>query len=336
MAAARNSRSSSRWTRRHLLAAAAAAAPLLAARPSAAQAWPARPIRLVVAFGTGSGNDLIARELAEPMSRALGQAVVVENRPGGGGSLGTDVVAKAAPDGYTIGLGTSSQLVMNPALYKALPFDVDRDLAGIGLVSRTPLLLAASAAMPSSLKALIALARAQPGRISYGSAGQGSITHIAAEAFARAADLQLLHVPYKGNGPALIDLSGGHVNLLFDGLLSCLPLAQQGKLRMLAISSGQRSPLAPEMPTFAEAGLAGFEAFTWNSLFAPARTPPEIVSRLNDALNKALALPSIADRLARGGAEPLGPSTPAQADAYARAQRERWLPVVRAMHIELN
>jgi tripartite-type tricarboxylate transporter receptor subunit TctC len=225
---------------------------------------------------------------------------------------------------------------MNPALYKSLPFDVDRDLAGIGLISRTPLLLAASAAMPASLKALIALARAQPGRISVGSAGQGSITHIAAEAFARAADLQLLHVPYKGNGPALIDLSGGHVNLLFDGLLSCVPLAQQGKLRLLAISANQRSPLAPDLPTFAEAGLAAFEAFTWNSLFAPARTPPEIVARLNDALNKALALPSIADRLARGGADALGPSTPAQADAYARAQRERWLPFVRALRIELS
>ncbi|MFN0183665.1 MAG: Bug family tripartite tricarboxylate transporter substrate binding protein [Aquabacterium sp.] len=319
--------------RRTLLA---AALPLAAAGMARAQAWPSRPIRLIVAFGTGSGNDLIARELAEPMSRTLGQSVVVENRPGGGGSLGTDVVAKAAPDGYTIGLGTSSQLVMNPALYKTLPFDVDRDLRGIGLISRTPLLLAASMAMPATLREVMAQAQAQPGRLTYASAGQGSITHIVAESFARATQTRLLHVPYKGNGPALVDLSGGHVNLLFDGLLACVPLARQGKLRMLALSSDRRSPQAPELPTFAEAGLSGYEAFTWNSLFAPARTPPEVVARLNDALNQALALPSIAERLARSAAEPLGPATPDQADAYARAQRERWVPFVRGLNIELS
>lgn len=303
-------------------------------------AWaPTKPVKLVVAFGPGSGNDLIARELAQQMADTLGQPVVVENRAGAGGALGTDVVAKAPPDGHTIGLGTSSQLVMNVALNRSLPFDVERDLKLIGLVGRTPMLLAASAVIPGAPKTLaelIAQAKARPGTVSYGSAGLGSISHIVAEAFAKAADVQLLHVPYKGNGPAMADLAGGHVALVFDGLSTTVPLTQQGKVRMLAISGARRSPHAPDLPTFAEQGLAHYEAYTWNCLFAPAKLPPEALAALNAALNKALATPAIQARLASGGSEALGPSTPEQADAFARRERSQWVGFIRALNIATN
>jgi tripartite-type tricarboxylate transporter receptor subunit TctC len=265
--------------------------------------------------------------------------VVVDNRAGAGGALGTDVVAKAAPDGHTIGLGTSSQLVMNVGLHKALPFDVERDLRLIGLVGRTPMLLAASAVVPGSPKSiqeLITQAKARPGTLSYGSAGLGSISHIVAEAFAKAADIQLLHVPYKGNGPALIDLSGGHVNLLFDGFVSSAPVAAQGRATLLAVSGQKRSSTNPNVPTFAEQGLPNYEATTWNNLFAPARTPADVVARLNDALNRALATQALKDRLAQGASESLGPSTPEQADAYGQAQRAQWVPFVRALGIDAS
>jgi tripartite-type tricarboxylate transporter receptor subunit TctC len=323
--------------RRRFIGTVAGAALLPVATTTAmAQAYPNKPIRLVVAFGTGSGNDLIARELARYMGEILGQSVVVENRTGGGGSVGTDVVAKAAPDGYTIGLGTSSQLVMNVGLYKSLPFDVERDLRSIGLVARTPLVLVASAAMPKTLKELIAHAKANPGKVTYGSGGTGSISHIVGEAFARAADISLQHVPYKGNGPALVDLSGGHVNLLFDGFISSGPVAQQGRAQLLAVSGEKRSPAGPTVPTFAEQGLPNYEASTWNNLFAPAKTPPDVVAQLNAALNKALAVQAVRDRLAQGGSEPLGPSTPEQADAYGQAQRAQWVPFVRALKIDVS
>ena len=307
-----------------------------AAPPLSAQSYPSKPIRLVVAFGTGSGNDLIARDLARYMSEFLGQSVVVENRTGGGGSVGTDAVAKAAPDGYTIGLGTSSQLVMNVALYMNLPFDVERDLRAIGLVARTPLVLVASSASPPSLKELIAFAKANPGKITYGSGGTGSISHIVGEAFAKAAEIQLLHVPYKGNGPALIDLTGGHVNLLFDGFVSSGPMAQQGRARLLAVSGQKRSMVNPAVPTFAEQGITNYEATTWNNLFAPAKTPQDVIDKLNVALNKALAVPAIQERLAQGASEALGPSTPEQADSYGKAQRSQWVPFVRSLKIDVE
>ena len=317
-------------------ACAAAALALGAASGAWAQTYPAKPIKLIVAFGTGSANDIIARELARHMGDILGQSVVVENRTGGGGSLGTNAVAKAAPDGYTIGLGTSSQMVMNVELYKSLPFDVERDLRSIGLVARTPLILVASSAMPKTLKELIAYARANPAKVTYGSGGLGSISHIVGEAFARATDVSLLHVPYKGNGPALIDLSGGHVNLLFDGLISAVPVAQQGRAHILAVSGKKRSAIAPQVPTFAEQGLPTYEAYTWNSLFASAQTPPDVIDKLNAALNQALTLPALRDRLAQGASEVLGPTTPQQADAHGQAERARWVPFVRALRIDVE
>lgn len=309
---------------------------LMAAGQAVAQAYPHKPIRLVVAFGTGSVNDLTARDLARYMSEYLGQSVVVENRAGGGGAIGTDVVAKAAPDGYTIGLGTSSQMVMNVGLFKSLPFDVDRDLRSIGLIARTPAVLVASSAMPKTLKEVIAYARVNPGKVTYGSAGTGSVNHVFGAAFARAADVSLLHVPYKGSGAALIDLSGGHVNLLLDSLISTTPVVQQGRAHFLAISSAKRSAVVPDVPTFSELGLPAVEAVTWNNLFAPAKTPDDIIATLNAALNRALTEPVVKDRLAQGASENLAPSTPAQADAFGQAERAKWVPFIRAMGIDVN
>jgi tripartite-type tricarboxylate transporter receptor subunit TctC len=293
-------------------------------------------VKLVVAFGPGSGNDLIARELAQQMTDILGQPVVVENRPGAAAAPGHRHGGQGRARRPHHRPGHSSQLVMNVGVHKSLPFDVDRDLRLIGLVGRTPMLLAGSAAGPKTLQALIAQAKAQPGTLSYGSAGLGSISHIVAEAFARAAGVQLLHVPYKGNGPAMADLAGGHVALVFDGLYTTAPLAQQGKVQMLAISGAQRNRVAPQLPTFAEQGLADYEATTWNCLFAPAKVPPEVLATLNAALNKALASPAIQARLAAGGSEMLGPSTPEQADAFARRERERWVPFIRGLNLPAN
>lgn len=325
------------YTRRTILGVAAGAALLpVASIVAHAQSYPSKPIRLVVAFGTGSGNDIIGRELARFMGEILGQSIVVENRTGGGGSIGTDAVARAAPDGYTIGLGTSSQLVMNVGLYKTLPFDVERDLRSIGLVAHTPLVLVAGNDMPKTLQGLIAHARANPGKVTYGSGGTGSISHIVGEAFAKAADISLLHIPYKGNGPALIDLSGGHVNLLFDGFISAGPIAQQGRAQLLAVSGRKRSAAYPNVPTFAEQGLVSYEATTWNNLIAPAKTPSEVLEKLNAALNKALTLQALKDRLAQGASQSLGPSTPEQADAYGQAQRARWVPFIRALQLDVS
>ena len=320
------------WTRR-------AAVLGLAASVAAPAVWAQgarRPIRIIVGFGPGSTNDLTARELARYMAESLGQPMVVENKPGVGGALGTDAVAKAAPDALTLGLGTSSQLVMNVALYKSLPFDVEKDLRMVGLVTRAPMVLAGKAAGPRSLKDLLAQAKASPARLSYGSAGTGSISHIVGEAFARAAGVQLNHVPYKGNGAAMADLSGGHVDLVFDGVTTSLPLAQQERVRLLAYGGLQRNPAMPEVPTFTEQGLKGYEAYSWNCLFVPARTPEADIARLNRALNAALALPAIKERFDQSGAQMLGPSTPEQADAFARQERAHWVPFVRGLKLDLG
>ena len=310
-----------------------ALASTLAAPAAWAQSASHRPIRIIVGFGPGSANDLIARELARDMAELLGQPVIVENRPGAGGSLGTEAVAKAAPDGLTLGLGTSSQMVMNVALYRHLPFDVETDLRQIGLIGRTPMVLAGKASGPKTLKDLIAAARANPGQLTYGSAGAGSISHIVGEAFARAADIRLNHIPYKGNGPAMADLAGGHVDMVFDGIITSQPMAQQGRVRLLAFGGQRRSPVIPNVPTFAEQGLREYDAYSWNCLFAPAKVADADIARLNQALNAALALPEMKERLARGGSDNLGPSTPAQADAFGRSERERWVPFVRSLKL---
>ena len=307
----------------------------LAGPARAQEAWPARPLRIVVAFATGSGNDLIARLLAPKFSEALGQPVTVENRTGAGGMIGTDAVAKAAPDGYAIGLGTSSQLVMNPALYRSMPFDIDRDLLTVGLISATPLVLASKKGGWIDLRALVAAARANPGSISYGSGGNGSISHIVGETFKKEAGIDLLHVPYKGNGPAMADLLAGTVDLVFDGFATAGPHHRTGAMRILA-TNGKRHPDYPDVPTYAEAGVANYDAYTWNCLIVPKATPKAVVERINRELNRALASADIRKRIEGFGAENLAGSTPESADAFATAQRARWVPLVRSLNIKLE
>ena len=223
------------------------------------------------------------------------------------------------------------------ALCKTAKLDLEtEDQAFIAEILEAPAIVRAPGELWTSYRgALIALAKAQPGKITFGSGGPGSISHIVGEAFARAAGISLLHVPYKGNGPALADLAGGHVDLLFDGFLASNPLAQQGKAQILAVSAPQRSPMGPQVPTFAESGLPDYQAYTWNNLFAPAATPPAVLERLNAALNHALNQAGLKERLAQGASEPLGPTTPAQADSFGQAERARWVPFVRGLNIEM-
>jgi tripartite-type tricarboxylate transporter receptor subunit TctC len=304
---------------------------LFGGRLHAEDNFPSRPLRIIVAFSPGSGNDVIARELARLMPATLGQSVVVENKTGGGGIIATDAVAKAAPDGYTIGLGTSSQLVMNIGLNKTLPFDVDKDLAMIGLISRTDMTLLASKDGPNSVQDIIARSKAKPGSITYGSGGPGSISHIVGETMARTAGIEMMHVPYKGNASAITDLAGGRIDLVFDAVTSAVAL--KGLVKMIAISGDKRNAAAPDVPTFAEAGLPGYEAYTWNCLFVPAGTPQAVVDKLNAALNKALESSSTHEITARNGGQIIGPSTPAEAAAYGVKERARWIPIIRDMNI---
>ena len=301
----------------------------------AQESWPARPLRIVVAFATGSGNDVIARLLAPRLSESLGQPVTVENRTGAGGMIGTDAVAKAAPDGYTLGLGTSSQLVMNPALYRSMPFEIDRDLTTVGLISSTPLVLVSKKGGWPDMAALIAAAKANPGRITYGSGGNGSISHIVGETFKREAGVDLLHVPYKGNGPATVDLAAGVVDLVFDGFATVGQQHRAGTMRILA-TNGRRHPDYPDVPTFAEAGVPGYEAYTWNCLIAPKATPRAIIERINRELNRALDSAEMRKRIDGFGAQNLVGSTPESADAFGAAQRARWVPLVRGMNIKVE
>jgi len=302
----------------------------------AQESWPARPLRIVVAFATGSGNDVIARLLAPKLSESLGQPVTVENRTGAGGMIGTDAVAKAPPDGYSIGLGTSSQLVMNPALFRSMPFDIERDLTTVGLISSTPLVLVSSKKGGwADMAALIAVARANPGRITYGSGGNGSISHIVGESFKKETGVDLLHVPYKGNGPAMVDLAAGVVDLVFDGFSTAGQHHRSGAMRILA-TNGKRHPDYPDVPTFAEAGVPGYEAYTWNCLIVPRATPRAIIERINRELNRALDSADIRKRIEGFGAQNLVGSTPETAEAFGAAQRARWVPLVRGMNIKVE
>ncbi|WP_051237609.1 Bug family tripartite tricarboxylate transporter substrate binding protein [Ottowia thiooxydans] len=321
---------SARISRRAVLAASTIVAPGLRAQGNS------KTIRIIVSFAAGSGNDLTARELAGYMSERLRQTVVVENKPGGGGSLGTEAVARAVPDGLTLGLGTSSQLVMNVGLYRSLPFDVEKDLRTIGLVSRSNVVLAGRSTGPRTLKALIAEAKARPNQLSYGSGGIGSTSHIVGEAFAKATDIKINHVPYKGNGPAMADLAGDHVDFVFDGLSTSLPMSLLGRVNLLAISGVERNQAAPGLATFAEQGLRAYEAYTWNCLIAPAQTPAAMMTRLNAALAEALAVPALHARLVQqSGSEILTPTTPYQADAFVRRERERWVPFIRSLKLDV-
>ncbi len=305
---------------------------LLAPFPAAAQWQPERSIRLVAPFAAGGASDLIARMVAEELSPLLGQQVVVENRTGAGGSVGTEAVVRARPDGLTLLMGSQATHATNPALQK-LAFDPIADLAPVGPVAGVPAVMVVPADLPArSLAAFIALAKARPGTVTYGSAGIGASTHLAGALLAQLAGIELQHVPYRGTALAMQDLIAGRIQMMMDTLPTALPHIQGGRIRALAVSTTARNPTLPEVPTVAEAGVPGYEALNWYGLYAPAATPEAALLRLNAALATAVARPAFQARLAAQGMLPLGGDR-AAFNAYAAADRQRWTDLVRAANI---
>ena len=313
--------------RRHLLLSLALA---IAASTGAAQAqtWPQRPVKLVVPYAPGGSADIVARLITEEWAKKLGGVVVVDNRAGAGGNLGVDVVAKASPDGYTIGLQTVS-LAINPALTPKMPYDTLKDLTPIGMIASSQHVLVVTNNLPAKdVKSLIALLKAEPGKHNYASAGGGSTFHMAAELFKANANVPLVHIPYRGGGPALVDTIAGQVSLSFPVLSAALPQVQGGKLRALGVTGTKRSPLMPDVPTIAEAGLPNYQFETWFMAFAPAGTPKPVVDRLNSALNEALNSPAVLARMTKEGFDPI-PSSSGQARAKLEKELPQWGKLIR-------
>src|SRR5215213_5048448 len=303
---------------------------LALAAPAGAQApYPQKPIRMVVPFPPGGGTDILARLFGQKMSETLGQQVIVDNRGGAGGTVGTDIAAKAPPDGYTLILVSASHAI-NPGLYGKLPYDSINDFAPITQLATSPGILVVNPSLPvKSVKDLIALARAKPGQINYASAGSGTPPHLAGELFKVMAKIDMVHVPYKGNAPAFTDVIGGQVSLIFPTMPSAMPFIKSGKLRPIAVTSAKRSPVAPDIPTIAESGLAGYEATSWYGILAPARTPPQIVARLHEVLVSVIGAPDMKDKLAAQGLDPVG-NTPQQFAAVIKSEIAKWTKVVKA------
>jgi tripartite-type tricarboxylate transporter receptor subunit TctC len=314
-----------------------AAAVMVAAAPTHAQdGYPNRPITMIVPFAAGGSTDVIGRLVADGLSRVLGQQVVVDNRGGAGGSLGTGAIAKATPDGTTIGMGTASTLAINPATYKNLPFDVLTDLVPIGNIAAVPNIMAVHPGVAAAdIRAFIALAKSQPGKLTYASPGHGSVAHLLGEQFKLATGTDLVHVPYRGMGPALNDAVGGQVQVIFDNLPTSLELVRSGKLRAMAISGEKRVAALPDIPTFGEAGVEDANWMAFFGLIAPKDTPAPIVQRLNAALVRVLAMPEIRDRLAAQQAIVVGNSPDAFRAEIAR-EVARFKRAVAAAKIEVN
>jgi tripartite-type tricarboxylate transporter receptor subunit TctC len=294
-----------------------------------AQDYPTRPITLVVPYAAGGGNDVMARIVADKMSRTLGQQIVVENRAGAGGTIATRQVAKAAPDGYTLVIGGTGTLAVNPTLYANVGYDPRKDFAPIGLIGTSALVVLVHPSVAAkSIRELIDLARKEPGKLNYASAGVGSGIHLGTVLFEQMADIKLTHVPYRGTGPALTDLVGGHVAIYFSSLPSAIGIAREGKVRPLAVTGAKRSDVFPDLPTVAEAALAGFEAVLHYGIVAPAGTPRPIIDKLNAALREALAAPDTKERMAKDGTEPL-PSTPDEYAADIDREETKWSAIVK-------
>ena len=296
---------------------------------AAAEDYPSRPITLVVPYAAGGGNDVMARIVAEKMSKSLGQQIVIENKGGAGGSIATRQVAKAAPDGYTLGLGGTGTLAINPTLYANVGYDPRRDFAPVGLIATSALVLLVHPSVPAnSIAELIALAKRQPGKLNYASAGSGSGIHLGTELLAHMAGIKLTHIPYKGSSPALADLLGGHVSIYLSSLPPAIGLVKDGRVRALAVTGPQRSPIFPDLPTVAEAALPGYEAVLHYGIMAPAGTPRPIVDKLNAALKAALAEEDVRARIIADGAEPLA-TTPAEYAADIDREETKWSAIVK-------
>ncbi|MDO9075794.1 MAG: tripartite tricarboxylate transporter substrate binding protein [Rubrivivax sp.] len=328
-------------TRRHLLA--AAALPLFPFAARAQAGWPTKPVRIVVPFAAGGTTDILARALAPELQRAFGQPFVVDNKPGAGGNNGAAEVAKASGDGYTLLMGTVGTHAINPSIYPKMPYDHVKDFAPITLVAGVPNVLVLNPASAqkygvNTVVDLIRAAKANPGKLNVASSGNGTSIHLAAELFKSLTGTFMLHLPYRGSGPALIDLMAGNVDLMFDNLPSAMPHIKSGRLKALAVTSGVRSGAMPELPTIAEAGgslLRNYEASSWFGLLAPAGTPTDVVLRLQQETAKAMATPAVKDRLLAQGANP-GGMAPAEFVKFIDAETRKWAVVVKASGAKID
>lgn len=306
----------------------------LAAGSAAAQQYPVRPIRLLVPSTPGGSVDTLARTIGPKLSERWGQQVVVENRAGAGGAIAAETTAKSPPDGYTLMLGTIASLGTNVSLMKKLPYDPVKDFAPVTLVATQNLVLTVHPSLPvKSVRELVKFAQSRPGQLTFASAGNGTGSHLSGELFKLLAGVELLHIPYKGVAPALVDVISGQVSMSFPSILTSLPQVQSGRLRALAVSGAQRSAALPDLPTMMEAGVKDYESATWYGIVAPAATPSEIVSKLNTEIVAILKQPDTRERIARDGADPVG-NTPQQFGAFMKSEIEKWRKVIRAAGIQ--
>ena len=306
-----------------------AAVTALIAGPVHAQAYPSKPIHIVVTFPLGGAPDILSRLIGAKMQESWGQPVIVDNKPGAGGNIGAESVARSPADGYTVVMGTVGTHAINPSLYSKMPYDPIKDFAPVIMVASTPNLLVVNPSVPArNVQELIALAKAKPGELSYGSPGIGTSIHVSGELFNTMAGVKTVHVPYKGRQFAIPDLLSGQIQFMFDNMPSALPVAKEGKLRALAVTSAKRHPAAPDIPTMAESGLPGFDATSWFAVYAPAGTPPEVVAKLNAEIDRILALPDVKEKLGGIGLDVVG-GPPDQLAAFTRAELAKWSKVVK-------
>ena len=305
--------------------------------PAQAQTWPQRPVRVVVPFPAGGATDLVARVITKQVAQELGQQFVVDNKPGAGGTIGTAEVAKAAPDGYTVLLTTSSTHAISPHLMPRLAYDAQRDFIPVAHLADAASILLVTPTLPvKSVADLIAYAKAHPRQLNYATSGNGTIVHLNTAAFSAQAGIDMTHVPYKGTALAITDLAAGQVQVLFDSIPTGLPHVKSGRLRALAVTGDKRSALAPDLPTIAESGLPGYSSVTWFGIYLPAGAPPALVERVNQAFSKAVQAPEVAASLSKLGVDPAAPSTPAQFGALVKADSSRWASVIRQHKIILE
>jgi tripartite-type tricarboxylate transporter receptor subunit TctC len=322
-----------RWSRIVL-----AAATLAAAAPSAlAQSYPAKPVRLLVPFAAGGGTDFFARSVGGKMSDALGQQIVVENRPGASSIIAAEAVARSAADGYTMLLGDTTTYAVNPSLFKKLPYDPQKDFAPVSLTARFVMTLVVNPAVVgvNAVQELIEAARKQPGKIDYATPGAGTPHHLAMELFQQRTGIKLNHVPYKGAAPAVQDMLGGQIGLMFLDLPSATPHLKGGKIKVIATATPKPVAVLPDVPTIAASGVSGFEAWAWQGFVVPAGTPPEVIAKLRDAYLKAVNDPAVRAKLVEAGVEPLQ-STPAEMGNYMKTEREKWAQVIKAGNITVE
>jgi tripartite-type tricarboxylate transporter receptor subunit TctC len=322
---------------KHLLSAALlATTAVVAAGPTAAQQYPAKPIRMIIGFPPGGGTDIIGRIVAQRMSEGLKQQILPDNRGGASGQIGAELAAKAPPDGYTVMMAHIAAMSILPSLYPRLPYDPVKDFATVSLVATSPNVVIVHPSLPvKNIKELIALARSRPGQIHYESSGIGTVQHLAGELFKLQAKVNLVHVPYKGGGPAIIDMVAGHVQLGFDVVPVAGPQIKAGRLRALGVTSAKRSPLFPDLPTVVESGVPGFDLSTWWGLVAPAGVSRDVIMRLHGESVKALGLPDVKERIAAAGADIVG-NTPEEFGAFIRSERAKYARIVKDANIKIE